>query len=137
MMKLRGVSITGFYKNRTSISHKPARANAGGVLVEILCCAVIVSMLAAHIAESSGMMVRISASGLETRTRTLDFHSIAGEVERAGSSGSVFRGSWQAIADVCESEKGIGKIGVSVSLRSDEAPDAIRWIVWDIRGRAR
>ena len=116
---------------------KPALARGGWVLVEILCSTVIVSMLAAQITESSGMMARASASGMETRTRTLDFNSIAGEAESVGLSGGVFRGSWQASADVHANERGIGRVEVSVSRKSGKPQDAIRWTAWDISGRAR
>ena len=113
------------------------RARGGWVLAEILCSAVIVSMIAAHITESSGMMIRTSASGLETRTRALDFNSIAGEAECTVLSGGVFRGSWQASADVYAGERGIGRVEISVSLSSGELLDAVRWVAWDIKGRAR
>ena len=116
---------------------KKARARVGWVMVEVLCSVIIVSLLAAQIAESSGMMARASARGLETRTRILDFGSIAEEVERVNSSGRVFRGSWEANAEKCEGEKGIYRVAVSVSLKSSEAPDTIHWIAWDIKGRAR
>ena len=116
---------------------RKAHASAGWVLVEVLCSVMIVSALAAHIIESSGMMARASASGLANRTRTMDFSSIAGEAECAHSSESVFRGSWHANMEMCAAEKGIGRVEVSVSLESDEARDAINWTVWDIKGRSR
>ena len=116
---------------------KMTRARGGWVLVEILCGAVIVSMIAAHIIESSGMMARASASGLETRTRTVDFNSIAAEAECAGLSGGARRGSWQANADVYPGEKGIGRVEVSVSPRSGVTRNTIRWVAWNISGRAR
>ena len=113
------------------------RARGGWVLVEVLCGAVIVSLFAGQIIESAGMMARISVSGLETRTRSLDFNSIAGEVECTSPAGRVFRGFWQANADECESERGIGRVDVSVSPRSGESPETIRLTVWDIGGRVR
>jgi len=115
-----------------------ARARSGWVLVEVLCSMVIVSVIAAHIVESSGMMALASAKGLETRTRTLDFSSIAGEAERVNASESVFRGSWQASAEMFARKNGISRVEVSVSLEPDEgASDAIRWTAWDISGRTR
>ena len=114
-----------------------ARARAGWVLAEILCSAVMVSLLAGQIIESAGMMVRASASGLEARVRTLDFSSIAGEADCASSSGRVLRGTWQADADVCADENGMSRVEISVSLRSNEAQNTIHWTVWDISGRAR
>ena len=116
---------------------RKSHARAGWVLMEVLCSTVIVSVIAAHIVESSGMMARASASGLEIRTRTLDFSSIAGEAENASSSGRVFRGSWQASSDLYASGKGIDRVEVSVSLGSDEARDTICWVAWDIGGRTR
>jgi len=116
---------------------KKARARDGWVLMEVLCSVVIVSVVAAHIVDSSGMMARASARGLETRTRTLDFSSIAGEMERVSSSARVFRGAWQADAEMCASEMGILRVEVSVSLESDEVSDTICWTMWDINGRVR
>ena len=116
---------------------KTVHARGGWVLVEILCSAVIVSLIAAHITESSGIMTRASASGLATRTRTLDFNSIAREAECAGSSCEIFRGPWQASADVYPNVRGIGRVAVSVSLKSEESTDEIRWISWNISGRTR
>ena len=117
---------------------RKARAAGGGwILVEVLCSVMIVSVIAAQIVESCGIMARVSASGLKTRERTLDFGSIAGEAERVNSSTDLSRGSWQANAEMCAGVKGIRRVEVSVSLRSDETRDAICWITWDISGRAR
>ena len=107
------------------------------MIAELLCCLVIVSILTAFITESSGMMARATAAGLEKRMRTLDFRSIAWEAENVGTSDQMFRGSWQANTDVRAFEKGIGRVEVSVSLSSNAGQDAISWIVWDINGRMR
>jgi len=136
-MRLRRVIITMFLKNKTDISRLAAHTGTGWILVEVLCCAVIVCMLAACITESSSMMVRASASGMEQRIRTLDFRSIAGEAENTGSSGYLFRGSWQANTYMYGITRGIGRVEVLMSLSSDKAPEPIRWMSWDISGRAR
>ena len=116
---------------------KKARAYDGWVLMEVLCSVVMVSVIAGLIIESSCMMARASARGMEIRTRTLDFSSIAGEAERVSSSVLVSRGSWRATAEVCAGEKGIRRVEVSMSLEPDEASGAICWTAWDISGRAR
>ena len=109
----------------------------GWALAEVLCSVVIVSLLAAFIAESSAAMARMSASGLDVRMRILDFRSVAREAEFAYTSGALSRGSWQVIVDTRESERGIGAAEISASPERGEASDTIRWIAWDIAGRAR
>jgi len=115
----------------------PFRAGAGWVIAETLCCLVIVSVLAALITESSGMMARFTVSGLEKRTRSLDFRSIVLETENTGAYCRILRGAWQANTGEYASESGISRMEVSVSSGRDEATDTVRWIMWDISGRSK
>ena len=108
---------------------KKVRSHSGWILAEVLCSVIIVSMASAQIIDVSGMMARALAKGMEIRTRTLDFSSIAAD--------HMSRGSWNASVETCACDKSICRAEVSVSLNSGEDSDTIRWIAWDIRGRAR
>ena len=116
---------------------KSARRRGGWVLAEVLCGVIIVSMLAAQIAESAAMMARVSESGLRRRMLVLDFGSVVSEAERADTSRGLSRGAWRANAVQLPSARGIGGVDISASPEPDETSGTIRWTAWDINGRSR
>ena len=105
-------------------------------MIELLCCALVVSVAAFCVVEAAGTSVRLSDGVRRRGARSADLRSIIGETARAAESGGGKRGELTASVARVGHVSGMDRADVSVSPALGGA-EVLMWRSWDIEGRRR